>query len=86
MGIASMVIGIVSLVLGFFPLCSWFAVIPASLGLILGAAEVGQKLNPGQKRRQGMTGIIFNAAAIVIILLYALFFATAVSERLMDYQ
>ncbi|HEX3046942.1 MAG TPA: hypothetical protein VHY08_19470 [Bacillota bacterium] len=84
MGIASMVIGIVSVVLGFFPLCSWFAVIPAALGLILGVAEVTQKLNPGQKRKQGMTGIILNAAAIVVILLWALFFATAVSERLME--
>lgn len=86
MGVVSMLIGIVSAVLGFCPLFSWLAVFPASVGLILGMVDVKRKFKPGQKKWQGRAGIIINAAAIVIILLWSMFFATAVCEEIFDFS
>ena len=39
MGVASLVLGIISAIIGFVPFCGTFALIPAIIGLILGIVD-----------------------------------------------
>jgi len=77
MGLAAMIIGIIAVVLGFIPFCGYFALIPAIVGLILGIVDVTKKSKAQQPKGQGMAGIVLNAVAIIVILLWTLVFATA---------
>lgn len=77
MGLAALIIGIVAVVLGFIPFCGYFALIPAIVGLILGIVDVQKKSKAQQPKGKGMAGIVLNAAAIIIILLWTLVFAAA---------
>ena len=78
MGIASMVIGIISAVIGFIPFCNYFALIPAGTGFILGIIDVAIKSKKKQEGKEsGIAGIVLNAIAIVIIILWTLVFAAA---------
>ena len=73
MGIASMVIGIISAVICFIPFCNYFALIPAGIGFILGIVDVAIKSKKKQEGKgQGVAGIVLNVIAIVIIILYTL--------------
>ncbi|MHC4309324.1 MAG: hypothetical protein ACYSSN_05225 [Planctomycetota bacterium] len=75
MGLAAMIIGIVAIVLGFIPLCGTIALLPAIVGLILGIVDVMKKSKAKQPKGKGMAGIILNAVAIVVILLWTLVIA-----------
>jgi hypothetical protein len=86
MGIAAMVIGIVSAVLGFIPFCNYFALIPAGVGFILGIVDVAiksnknQNLNEGESKQnigQGVAGIVLNSLAIIVIVLWTFIFVAA---------
>lgn len=86
MGIAAMVIGIVSAVMGFIPFCNYFALIPAGVGLILGIVDVAMKSSKNKKLKegevkqpigQGVAGIVLNAVAILIIVLWTFVFVAA---------
>jgi hypothetical protein len=70
MGVASMVIGIVSLAIGFFPLCGAWAVIPAVVGLGLGIADLIVKTMRKESRAKAIVGVVLNPAAILIIVGY----------------
>jgi hypothetical protein len=70
MGIAAMVIGIVSIVLGFIPLCRNIALIPAIVGLILGIVDVVMKTKNGKTKGQGIAGIVLCALALCLIMFY----------------
>lgn len=72
MGLAAMIIGIIAVVLGFIPFCGYFALLPAIVGLILGIVDVKQKSKAKQPKGQGMAGIVLNAVAIIVILLWTL--------------
>ena len=50
MGIASLVIGIVSVVISLFPLVGLIVLIPAVIGLILGIVDNVQKKKKQQER------------------------------------
>ncbi|MHC4460668.1 MAG: hypothetical protein ACYS6W_03300 [Planctomycetota bacterium] len=75
MGLAAMIIGIIAVVLGFIPFCGYFALLPAIAGLILGIVDVKKKSKAQQPKGQGMAGIVLNAVAIIVILLWTLVFA-----------
>ena len=77
MGLAAMIIGIVAVVLGFIPVCGMIALLPAIVGLILGIVDVSRKSKQQQPKGKGLAGIILNAAAIIVILLWTLVFAAA---------
>ena len=73
MGIASLVLGIISAILGFIPVCNYFATIPAIVGLVLGIVYVvKQNKIEGGKKGMGIAGIVLNAAAIVLILVWTI--------------
>ena len=89
MGLAAMIIGIVAVVFGFIPFCGYFALLPAIIGLILGIVDVKNKSKAQQPKGKGMAGIVLNAVAIIVILLWTLVFAAggAVAiERIEDFN
>ncbi len=74
MGLAAMIIGIVAVIFGFIPFCGYFALLPAIVGLILGILDVKNKSKAQQPKGTGMAGIVLNAVAIIVILLWTLVF------------
>jgi hypothetical protein len=84
MGIASMVIGIIALVVGFIPLCGTWAVIPAVIGLGLGIADVVVKTMRRDARGMGIAGLVLNTLAIAIIVSYFVFFIESAQQA--DWQ
>ncbi len=74
MDIASLVLGIVSLLFSFIPYCNYFMIIPAIVGLILGIIDVSQKSKLEMPKGIGITGIILNALALLIMIIVGIFF------------
>ena len=74
MDIASLVLGIVSLLFSFIPYCNYFMIIPAIVGLILGIIDVSQKSLLEMPKGIGITGIILNALALLIMIIVGIFF------------
>ncbi len=74
LGIASLVLGIVSVVTSFF-CCGLFGIAPI-VGLILGIVSKSQK-----KENNGMAiaGIILSAVALVIVVIYLIIYITTLS-------
>ncbi|MBW2275895.1 MAG: DUF4190 domain-containing protein [Deltaproteobacteria bacterium] len=72
MGVASMVIGIVAVAIGFVPFCGAWAVIPAVVGLALGIVDLVLKTKRGGSRGMAIAGVVLNPIAIVTIISYFL--------------
>lgn len=70
MGIASMVIGIVALMIGFVPFCGTWAIIPASAGIGLGIADVIVRSKRGQPKGMAIAGLILNPLAVIVIIIW----------------
>ena len=67
MGIAALVIGVISLIIGFIPACGIVALVPAIVGLILGVVHFSKQGKASQPRGIGIAAIVLNVAAIAII-------------------
>lgn len=67
MGIASLVLGIISIIIGFVPLCGAIAFLPALIGLILGIIEIVKKSKSNEKKGMAIAGIVMCAVAILVI-------------------
>lgn len=85
MGIASLVLGIISIVFGWIPFICFIALILAVIGLILGIVDTIHKNKTGDKKRGvSIAGLIISAIAIPIILFSSLvsfgIFAAILSE------
>ena len=92
MGIAALILGIISFIVALIPLCGYFAFLPAIIGLILGIVYVVKqsKVEDG-KKGMGIAGIILNALAIIFIIAYTILFIgiganTDLNELLEDYN
>ena len=70
MGVAALVLGIISVVLGFIPLCGIIALVPAIVGLILGIIDLVRKKKASEKFGKALAGLICSAVAIVVIIAY----------------
>lgn len=66
MGIASMILGIVALVVSFIPFCGVWAVIPAVVGLILGIVDVVLRGKRNEGKGMGIAGVVLNPLAIIV--------------------
>lgn len=70
MGVASLVLGIISAIIGFVPFCGTFALIPAIIGLILGIVDWVKQSKAGNPKGKSIAGTILSAIAIVVIMFY----------------
>lgn len=79
MGVASLVLGIVSVVISFVPFCGIIALIPAIVGLILGIVDVVKKSKVQEPKGMSIAGIVCSAVAIIFIVYWYLIAAATVS-------
>lgn len=84
MGVAALVLGIVSIIIGFIPFCGAIAFLPAIIGLILGIVDIIQKSKKSQPRGIAIAGVILTGIAIIIISLW-LFIFGAIFAGTADY-
>jgi len=70
MGIASLVIGIIALVVGAFPFCGTWALVPAIIGLILGIVDLAIKSRKGGPKGTAIAGVILNPLAIIAVVIW----------------
>lgn len=68
MGVAALVLGIISVVVAFIPFCGTWAIIPAAIGLILGIIDWVKNQKEGQPKGKAIAGTICSVIAIVIIM------------------
>lgn len=89
MAVASLVLGIISVILGIIPFCNVFAYVPAIVGLILGICALVKANKPAEEVAEGeeapkskkgisIAGIICNGVALVIITVMVMIAAFAV--------
>lgn len=84
MGIASLVLGIVSLVIGFVPFCGIIALVPAVIGLILGIIDTAKKSREGTPKGQAITGLTLSSVAIMIIIFWTIIVSGGEAETNSD--
>ena len=72
MGVAALVLGIISLVLSLIPVVGIAGLGLAILGIIFGIIDWVQKKKKEEKHSQAIAGVICSIIAIVIVLLYIL--------------
>ena len=80
MGVAALVLGIVSVIIALIPFCGTIAFIPAVIGLILGIVDTVQKSKKQEKKGLAIAGIVLNAIAIVFIAIYTIAFGNAAKQ------
>ena len=87
MSVASLVIGIISIILAFIPFCNFFIVIPAIVGVVLGIITiVSKKQQEGEKSKKGIgiAGLILNAIAILVLIVYFIIFVSNIGKEIMN--
>lgn len=70
MGVASLVLGIISILICWIPCVGWFAFIPAIVGAILGLVDMIQKKKNGEKRGIAIAGFVLCVIAIIVPIIY----------------
>ena len=80
MGIAALILGIISIIIGFIPLCGSIAFVPAVIGLILGIVDTVQKKKKDEKIAVSVAGLVLSALTIVFIVFWVFIFGVAVSN------
>ena len=76
MDVASLVIGIISSIVGLIPCVNFFVILPAILGLILGIIAFRQKKAEDLPSGTALAGIILNSLPLLIVVsmfIFALF-------------
>lgn len=72
MGIAALVLGIVSLLICWIPCINWFALIPAIVGIILGIIDIVKKSKAGEKKAISIVGLILSIVAVVVTVVWTI--------------
>lgn len=80
MGVAALVLGIVSLVISFIPLCGTWALIPAIVGVVLGIVDWVKKKKEDAPKGKAIAGTICSGIAIIVIVAWWLLFGIAANE------
>ena len=80
MGVAALILGIISIIVGFIPLCGSIALFPAIIGLILGIVDTVLKSKKGEKKGVSIAGLVLSAIAILIIVFWVFIFGAALSN------
>ena len=75
MGVAALILGILSLIVAVIPFCGIVALLPCLIGLGLGIGDIIVKHKHGQSKGMGIAGTVLNALALVFILIWTLLVA-----------
>lgn len=76
MGIASLVLGIISIVIGLIPFCGMIAIVPAIIGIILGIVDVVKKSKEEKAKGVSIAGIVLSAFAVIFIIFWVFVLAS----------
>ena len=68
MGVAALVLGIISIIISFIPFCGIIALLPAIIGVILGLVDMIQKGKRGEPRGIAISGFVLSLLAVIIII------------------
>lgn len=80
MGIASLVIGIVGLIMSFIPCIGTYAFLPVIAGLVLGIIDMKQQKQKKQPHGISVAGIVLNAVALIIIIIMYMWVSSTVDN------
>lgn len=89
MGVASLILGIISLTMGWIPFICFIMFALAIVGLILGAIDVHKKSKiEGGKKGLGIAGLVISAIAIPVIIISSIIsifaFMLAINDDLIN--
>lgn len=88
MGVAALVLGIVSIICALTP-CGVIAWLPALVGLILGIVDVSIRGKKNLPKGKGIAGIVLNGLALIFIAFWTLAIgaaAVATEEELENFE
>ena len=68
MDIASLVLGIIGVILGFIPFCNWISWILCLIGVILGVVAIVQKNKINAPKGMAVAGTVLSAIGLVFSL------------------
>ena len=80
MGVASLVLGIVALVVAWIPCVGAYALVFSIVGLILGAVGIAVAKKKGQGKGLSIAGLVCNVIATAIAVIWCVVMAKATSE------
>lgn len=81
MGIAALILGIISIIIAFVPFCGMIAFFPAIIGLILGIVDLVLKSKAQQSKGVSIAGVILSSLSIVIMIFWFFVFGAAVNTQ-----
>lgn len=84
MGMASLILGICSVIIGIIPFCGTVAFLPAIIGLILGIIDFINKKQSKQPKTKAIVGMILSIIAIVFIIFWLFLVAVTTSSEDFD--
>ena len=84
MGVAALVLGIISVIVSFIPFCGTWAIVPAIVGLVLGIIDWSKKKKAGEKKGKAIAGTICSGVAIIIIIAWWALFGMAAKKVAKD--
>lgn len=84
MGVAALVLGIISILISWIPCVGSLALIPAIVGLILGIVDTVQKSKKGEKKGLAIAGIVLTAIAIVVIIIMSFILPSIAAKKIGD--
>ncbi|MBE5819389.1 MAG: hypothetical protein E7310_00940 [Clostridiales bacterium] len=73
MGIASLIIGIISILVGFIPGINLIMIVPAIVALVLGIVDWVKKRKAGLPKGKSIAGTICSAVALIVIVVANIF-------------
>lgn len=80
MGVAALVLGIISIIIGFIPLCGSIAYFPAIVGLILGIVDIVMKSKNNGSKGMGIAGTVLSGIALVVITFWLFIFGAIFTD------
>ncbi|MPN48190.1 hypothetical protein SDC9_195795 [bioreactor metagenome] len=84
MGIAALILGVVSLFISFFPFCGAVALLPGIIGLMLGIIDIVIKSRNGQSKALGIVGTVLNGLALLVAILWGILLVITASAAVSD--
>lgn len=79
MGVASLVLGIVTLIISFIPFCNTVAFLPSVIGLILGIVDIVKKNKAGEPKGIAIAGVVLCTIALVVFIVWSFFLGAAMA-------